>query len=415
MDPGKAAKDRLRRPARTLLLSGLALVLLAGCGKRASTNGSSSNESLARPGQSGEASTLLGDDGAGGIATANTTRLGGTSPVQDAAAVARAVYPGFTPAARPRAVVIVEADDWPAALAASALAGAPLQAPILYAEGGRLPTASAAALAAMHPLGSPTLGGAQVIAVGTSAPRGYAALTLHGATPYALAARVAALLRRLHRGRTPAVIVASTTAPAALSMPAAGLAAESGAPILLVDARGVPRATTAALSRMGGPAAYAIGPESAIGQATLADLQRIGEATRIGAAGAVENAIKVAAFTNGHFGWGVDEPGHGLLFARASRPLDAPAAALLSASGDYAPLLLLSGAEGLDAALVGYLRDIQPGFGSAPESLPVRGVYNRGWLIGDQQAISLRTQSELDALLRSIPRSTATTQPSLVP
>ncbi len=415
MDPGKASRDRLRRPARTLLLSGLALALLAGCGKSASTNGSSSNESLTRPGQSGEASTLLGGAGAGGIATANTTRLGGESPVQDAAAVARAVYPGFTPAVRPRAVVIVESDDWPAALAASALASAPLQAPILYAEGGHLPPASAAALAAMRPLGAHALGGAQVIAVGTSAPRGYAALTLRGATPYALAARVAALIARLHEGHTPAAILASASAPAGLSMPAAGLAAESGAPILLLDSRGLPHATAAALARMGHPALYAIGPESAIGQATISDLQRSGEATRIGAADAVENAIKVAAFTNGHFGWGVDEPGHGLLFARASRPLDAPAAALLSASGDYAPLLLLPGQEGLGTALVGYLRDIQPGYGSAPESLPVRGVYNRGWLIGDQQAISLRTQSQLDALLRSIPRSTATTQPSLVP
>lgn len=402
------------RPAKSLMLLAALALSIAGCGKSA-VSGSSSQRSSVGGGRSGESSTLLGSAGAGGIATANTNRLGGSSPALDAAAVARAVYPGFTAATRPRAVVIVDAGDWPAALAASALAAAPLRAPILYAEGGRLAPASAAALQAMKPSGSGPLRGAQVIAVGVAAPAGYRALTLTGASPYALAAQIATLVRRLHGNRTPAAIIAGATAQPALSMPAAGLAAESGAPILLVGSKGVPAATSAALARLEHPAVYAIGPESAIGAATISSLQAVGEVTRIGASSAVENAIKVAAYTNGHFGWGVQEPGHGLVFARSSRPLDAPAAALLSASGDYAPLLLLTGAEGVPGELARYLRDIQPGYGHTPESLPVRGVYNRGWLIGDQQAISLTTQSQLDSLLRSVPRSSATSQPSLVP
>lgn len=396
-----------------MLLAALALSI-AGCGK-SEVSGSSAQRSTVGAGQSGESSTMLGSAGAGGIATANTNRLGGNSPALDAAAVARTVYPGLTAATRPRAVVIVDAGDWPAALAASALAAAPLRAPILYAEGGRLAPASAAALRAMKPTGSPPLRGAQVIAIGVAAPAGYRALTLTSSSPYALAAQISTLVRRLHGNRTPAAIVASATAQPALSMPAAGLAAESGAPILLVSSKGVPAATSAALASLEHPPVYAIGPESAIDAATLASLQTTGEATRIGASSTVENAIKVAAYTNGHFGWGVQEPGHGLVFARSSRPLDAPAAALLSSSGNYAPLLLLTGAEGVPAELVRYLRDIQPAYGHTPESLPVRGVYNRGWLIGDEQAISLATQSQLDSLLRSVPRSSATSQPSLVP
>ena len=50
------------------------------------------------------------------------------------------------------------------------------------------------------------------------------------------------------------------------------------------------------------------------------------------------------------------------MFANASRPLDAPAAALLSATGDYGPLLLLEGAYGVPAALARYLCDIQPAY-----------------------------------------------------
>jgi hypothetical protein len=392
-----------------LLAAICAIPLLAGCGKSAVVSGSQEEKPVAETG------TLLGSSGAGGILTANTARLGGEGPVQDAAAIARAVYPGFAPGVRPHAVVIVEADDWPVALAAASLSGAPLRAPILYAEDGRLPAVSAAALHAMRPLGVPALAGAQVIAVGVSPPVGYRSLSVDGPTPYAIAAHIAALLHRLQGGRTSSAVIAGATAPAAFSMPAAGLAAESGAPILLAGARGAPRATIAALRRLGRPATYAIGPESAIGAATMSQLQRSGEVTRIGASTPVVNAFKVAAFTNGHFGWGVDEPGHGFVFARESRPLDAPAAALLSATGDYAPLLLLSGAEGVPPTLARYLTDIQPAYGQTPESAPVRGVYNRGWLIGDRQAISLRTQSQLDVLLRSVPRSSATSPPSLVP
>jgi ell wall binding domain 2 (CWB2) len=409
--PGSSA-----RPLFVLLIALLLLCLLAGCGKSAGGDSSAEAASGGSTPAGETPTTLLGSAGAGGLSTPNTTRLGGQSPLENAAAVARAVYPGLTPSGRPQAVVIVDASDWPAALAASALASEPLRAPILYSEDGQLPGVSAAALAAMKPTGSRALGGAQVIAVGVAAPSGYKALSIGGASPYALAARIAGLLSRLQGGHVAAAILASATALAALSMPAAGLAAESGAPILLLGSKGVPSATLAALSRLRHPASYAIGPEAAISEATLTQLRRNGEATRIGTDGSIANAIKVAAFTNGHFGWGVDEPGHGLVFAPASQPLDAPASALLSATGDFAPLLLLGeSSEGVPLDLERYLRDIQPGYGSSPESLPVRGVYNRGWLIGDQQAISVQTQSQLDALLRSVPRSSAPSQPSLAP
>jgi len=92
------------------------------------------------------------------------------------------------------------------------------------------------------------------------------------------------------------------------------------------------------------------------------------------------------------------------VFANPARPLDAPAAALLSASADYGPMLLLTAGGGISAGLATYLGDIQPAYASAPEFQPVRGVYNHGWLIGDEQAIPLITQAELDSLLEISPR-----------
>jgi hypothetical protein len=93
------------------------------------------------------------------------------------------------------------------------------------------------------------------------------------------------------------------------------------------------------------------------------------------------------------------------VFANLARPLDAPAAARLSATGDYGPLLLIEDASRVPAPLATYLSDIQPAYTSAPQLQPVRGVYNHGWLMGDESAIAGVTQAELDALLQISPRT----------
>lgn len=348
-----------------------------------------------------------------GLATRNTTRLGGSDPVSDAAAVARAVYPGVTTATRPQAVVLVDGHNWPASLTASVLAGAPLGAPLLYAEGDALPSASLQALRALHPLGASALGGAQVIRIGTSAalPEGLRARDLPAAgVPAEMAVAVERLAEAAGGGPHKQVIVLAADAPEALQMPAAGLSAESGAPILFVAAGGVPSATAAELRRLKRPAIYVIDP-TGVGTRALAALAHFGKVTPIldgSAPGApdspTDNANAVARFTDGTFGWGVKEPGHGLAFANAGRPLDGPASALLAATGDYAPLLLLEAPTGIPSTLAGYLSDIQPAYGSAPQFQAIHGTYNHGWVIGDEGAISLRTQAEIDSMLEIAPR-----------
>ena len=368
--------------------------------------------------------TPVAAQGAVSVTTRNTARLGGSDPATDAAAVARAVYPGLTATSRPQAVVLVDQRDWSAALAASALAGAPLSAPVLYSDGSTLPAVSAETLEAMHPTGARALGGVQVLRIGTSAspPSGYLAHSIAAGEPAVTAAAVERLLLAADEGKAPRqAIVLAADAPRAMQMPAAALAAESGAPILFVTAARVPQATSAALKILHRPSIYVIDP-TAVGGRTLHDLARLGTVTSIpsvaGAGereGAIANAIAIARFTDGTFGWGVKEPGHGLVFANATRPLDAPASALLSATGDYGPLLLLEAATQVPPALAGYLGDIQPAYTAAPEFRPVRGVYNHGWLIGDEQAISAVTQAEIDSVLEISPRKQSSEEPSVSP
>ncbi len=377
---------------------------LAGCGKGLPRT---TSERGAGP------VAALSPKGAGGISTKNTTRLGGSGTAIDAAAVASAVYPGLTAATRPKAVVMVDRRDWPAALAASALAGSPLHAPLLYSDGNVLPEASAQALSAVKPTGVALLEGAQVIEVGHAAtPAGYVARLVGGGDPAALAVAVERLTSTFRKAAPHRVIVTAADAPPAMTMPAAGLSAQTGAPILFVEKGAIPQATRAELGRLGQTSIYVVGPSSVVSGAVAGELGSYGPVTRIAGNDAASNAIAVARFTDGSFGWGVVEPGHGLVFANSARSLDAPAAALLSATGDYGPLLLLESVNRIPAALASYLSDLQPG---SPPSGPVHGVYNHGWVIGDESAISAVTQAQLDAMLEISSHTAAEPEPAAGP
>ena len=362
------------------------------------------------------------------LVTKNTTRIGGADPVSDAAAVARVVYPGLTSATRPAAVALVNDADWPAAIAASELAGGALGAPLLYAEGNSLPSSSEQALLRVRPRGAAALGASQVIEIGTSArvPRGYRVLRVPAAIePAAEVAAIERVYERARGGAPHQVIVLAAGSPRALQMPAAGLSAESGAPILFITSAAVPAATAAVLARLHRPAIFLLGA-GAVAAPTLKALGRLGSVTAVSAgagsgstpsaaeqANPVDNAIAVSRFGAGSFGWNIHEAGHGLAFADAAQPLDAPAAAPLSASGDYAPLLLLEGGASLPSALAAYLSDIEPGYSEAVPA--VRGVYNHGWLIGGEAQISAHVQAEIDALLEISPGKAAPEEGSVAP
>jgi hypothetical protein len=141
-----------------------------------------------------------------------------------------------------------------------------------------------------------------------------------------------------------------------------------------------------------------LGPPSVISDGVLAKLRKLGDVKRIGGRTPVDNAIALARYSDGDFGWGVRDPGHGLVFANTDRPADAGAASALGASGTYGPLLLLDSSEKLPASLESYLLDIQPGY----RFDPVRGVYNHAWLMGDESAISVDLQARIDQLMEIV-------------
>lgn len=396
---------RRRRPVPAALKAVAALFLLAVVFILAAILGGGSGDGGGIPsapppaGRGGEAPAVGGETAAEvgfpAVATANTTRVGGSDPAANAAAVALAVYPSTTAPQRPAAVALADSGDWQAALAASALMAEPVGAPLLLADADGLPEPTAEALDALDPRGGEDSGGAQAFAIGdVAAPPGLETTGVGAGSPAATAAAIAALRERL-AGEPPRHLLIAPAAQPAFAMPAAAWAARSGDPVLFAHRDRLPRPTAAALRRHPKAAVYVIGPSSAISSTVVREIAGIGNRVRRASGESpVESAIALARYRDRGFGWGIDDPGHGFVVARSDSPLDAAAAAPLSAAGKWGPLLLTAGPATLPAALRDYLLDVKPGYTTDP----TRAFYNHVWVIGDQEAIGVSQQAEIDAL-----------------
>ncbi len=357
--------------------------------------------------RTGEAATSAPDGGASApapaealtfpaFATNNTTRVGGSGPTADAAGVALAVYPSTTPAQRPAAVTLAGEEDWAGAIAASVLMAPPLRAPVLFSTPDALPEDTAEALAALDPQGSKASGGASLFAIGSLAlPGGAGRVTrVDSGDPATTAAQIATLRDRLFGSPPAHVLVASSSSPG-YAMPAAAWAARSGDPVLYADAGKLPAATAAALRRHPQAPVFVLGPPAAVSKAAMGEIAAIDKhVKRVAGPDPVASAIALARYRSGGFGWNVNDPGHGFVLARDDSPAEAAAAAALSASGTWGPLLLTDGPDTLPAALHSYLLDVKPGYTTDP----TRAFYNHVWVVGDQDAISVAQQAEVDEL-----------------
>jgi len=389
-----------RMALRRILLGLLLPVLVAGCGKSGASAGDSDFPVVRAQGAKETAPASLGFPV---LATKNTTRVAGADPVADAAAVAQAVYPSVTPTQRPRAVTLVDGGDWRTALAASVLMAPPIRAPVLLGDGTSLPDAARNALKALAPAGSDQAGGAQLVRVGDVArPDGLKTTDLVGKDPFELARAIDAFQASARGASADAVMVVSADRPE-FAMPAAAYAAKSGDPILFAHRDTLPAPTRTAIAAHQSPRIYVLGPSTVISPAVTRELRKLGTVVRIGAADPAGNAVAFARYVDSSFGWGVVDPGHGLVFANQARPADAAAAAALSASGTYGPLLLLDPAGGLPPSVGAYLLDIQPGYADDP----TRGVYNHGWIVGDAKAATVAAQAQIDADLEIVPAKNA--------
>jgi hypothetical protein len=383
---------------RRLLVPFLAsLVLLGGC---------TTSDDSSRPPQLGVKSNdkqAVEKLGFPSSATRNTIRVGGSDAASDAAGVAGALYPATRASDRPTAVVLVDQDDWATAIAASVLTGRPIGAPILLSDGSDLPAVTKDVLDHLKPKGSDLSKDAQVIRVGpdVARPSGYKTALIEGKTPFERAAAIDRFFSAA-RGRPSNDVVLYSADRAEYAMPAASWAARSGDTVLPVNKNRIPAPVAKALTEHSKPNVFVLGPESVISkkvtdQLTKQKLARRVE--RIQGPTAVENAIAFTRYEKGDFGWGIVVPGYNFTVASTDRPSDAAAAAALATRGVFAPLLLSDDPDKLPQKLEDYFLSVQPGY----ENDPSQAVYNRAWILGDDKAISVDQQAQLDQLTELIP------------
>lgn len=408
-DEPEKPKPAARRPAGPgapkplLALVALALVFIVVAVVWGTSGGEDSGTSeTPAPAPAGAGDQQLGADataqtaealGYPGFATNNTTRIGGSEPAANAAGAALAVFPSTTPQQRPAAVTVVGEEDWAGAIAAAVLTAAPVRAPILFSGPDEMPGVSEEALAALDPQGSEDTGQASLFAIGTVAYPGKA-VPVDSGDPASTAAQIATLRDRLFGEPPKHIVVASGSRPD-FAVPAAAWAARSGDPVLYAGTKELPGATASILEQHPKVPVYVLGPSSVISSEVVREIAKLSkQVKRVAGEDPVANALALARYRDGSFGWNVNDPGHGFVLARSDSPADAAAAAPLSASGTWGPLLLTDGADRLPEAVRSYLLDVKPGYTSDP----TRAFYNHVWVIGDQDAIGVGQQAEVNEL-----------------
>jgi hypothetical protein len=383
-------------------------LLLCGCG---------SKTGIFQGGQSVASTTQQAtqDIGIPTLATKNTTRVNGGDSIANAAGVALAEYPSAATGTHPEVVVLAPADNWQAAIASAALSAPPFRAPILLSGSGSLPSATNDALSQLSPTGSGQAGGAQVIAIGdVPKPKGERVARISGRDPFTLAAAIDRFVTAAVGQPSPDVVIApADNAPYA--MPAAGWAGLSGDPILFVNHSGVPKETQQALLAHQHPHIYILGPTSVIPKSVEKQLSKYGSVKRISGTDPASSSVAFAVYRDppcingqpcahvpGSFGWALRSPGHGYVLVNQNHPLDAAAAAPLSASGSFGAQLVLSSASSLPKSILNFfLNYATPGF---TQEGPTAAVYNHAWIIGNEQAVSVPVQAEVDSLLEAVPQ-----------
>jgi hypothetical protein len=185
--------------------------------------------------------------------------------------------------------------------------------------------------------------------------------------------------------------------------------------VLFVSSSGIPQPTRQALLSHQGAHIYVLGPPSVISDSVLAQLRKYGTVKRIGGPDPASNSVAFATYRDppcafgqpcahvpGSFGWAMRSPGHGYVLLDASRALDAAASAPLSGSGSYGPQLLINKPSTLPNSVLNFFLDYAtPGY---TQEGPTAAVYNHGWVVGDQNAVSVSVQAEMDSLLEAVPQ-----------
>lgn len=342
--------------------------------------------------------------------TKNTTRIATDDGVKAAIETSQMVWPATDEGNRPGTILIGQIGQWKINLVAVDLIHHPNNGPLLYAKKDQIPRSTLNEIKRLKPKGSQANNGVQVIMVGNFSNKVVKELrdqnlkvdTITGKDPVNMAQKIDAYYANVSDELPNSVVVGSVDSPD-YTLPAANWIAHMPEPLLYVKKDSIPSGTVEALKKRHGQAhIYILGPTSAVSAKVKDHLGNYGDVTRISGKTPEENAIAFAKFKDPQtdFGWGVDEPGHGLAFNNLDNLDAAIASAPFAHMGKHAPMLVLSG-HTLSMPLRDYLASIKPEYNKEP----TEGPYNHAVIIGSTKAIPFSTQGMIDEMLEIIPKN----------
>ncbi|TVP87193.1 MAG: cell wall-binding repeat-containing protein [Alkalicoccus sp.] len=335
------------------------------------------------------------DEGLQTMNTKNITRLEGENTEHFSITASQTIWPATHEHNQPGAVILADPAEWEKALAALSLVHHPNDGPLLLMEDG-LSEEILAEIERLSPKGNED--GVEILAALELSDEDreqldeYEIDEITEEDPAAFAKEVEDRFTETIGERPENVLIGTMNEEHKIaSITAGSWITHMNESILYVDDE-VPEPTKEALEEREGSAnIYVMGGESAVSEEVVEELREYGNVERIGGDGPVDHSIDFAAYEDDHFGWGIDEPGHGLVFASPDEPELALAGAPLAHLGKHAPMIWVENDE-LEEAHVEYLARLKPSF----EEAPMEGPYNHGYILGGEEIISFQTQGIID-------------------
>lgn len=335
------------------------------------------------------------------VVTKNTTRVLGTNAEEISISTSKIIWPATSSGTKPNVVLLAPQDSWQLQLVAVDLIHHPSDGPLLVTNKGNVSDSVMNELKRLNPQGAQD--GTQVITVGMDAAAikqisdaKFKVKEISGENPAQIAAAIDDYYAFVS-GDMPQSVIVSTSEQIEYAAPAGNWIAHMPEPLLYVTKDSIPAETDQALNQRNGKAnIYLLGPEAVVSKKVADDLKKYGQVTRIAGDDPYTNAIAFAKFKDAKtdFGWGITQPGHGLLLVNKDQLNLAIPAVAFSHRGKHAPLLL-SDKDSAPETLLTYLRELKPLF----KSEPTEGPYNHLFIVGGNDSISNEQQGNLDHLI----------------
>ncbi|TMW73918.1 cell wall-binding repeat-containing protein [Alteribacter natronophilus] len=338
--------------------------------------------------------------------TKNVTRISEDNPVAFSVLASQTIWPATHEENQPGTVILAPLDQWQYSLASLTLVHHPNDGPVLYYDES-LTEEVMDEINRLQPKGNSE--GIEVMVMGDLSEDemdkldSYELEHLTAEDPASFAALIDEHYAELTGSLPENVIVGSMEDDARLMTSVAGdWISHMDEPLLYVESDDIPEATVEALEKREDAVIYIVGSENEVSGTVEEDLSSYGEVKRIDGDNPVDLSIAFASYYDEDtgFGWGIDEPGHGLTFASTSSPDLAVPGSPLAHLGKHAPMIWLEDGE-LNESVYEYLAELKPTF----ENDPTEGPYNHGYLFGSEELIDFYVQGIIDERMEIVSAS----------